>query len=73
MALTKKEYRIINLSKLSKVTGIDYMKLYNNITGEYEVCTLDIHEKTTICNALNEELIPLLEFFGFKVEVKRIK
>lgn len=73
MAKTKnfqnKQHKIISLRKLAASSKIDYMKLYYNISGRYS--SLDLNEKTALCNALHDEMLPLFEFLGFDVILTR--
>jgi len=67
--LTTKKHKIISLRKLAKSSKIEYMKLYYNISGRYH--SLDANDKTAICNALHDEIKPLMEYLGFDVSLTR--
>lgn len=63
------KYKIISLRKLSTESGIDYEKLYNNLSGRYK--GMNANEKTRLCNTLYEELIDLFKFLGFDIIITR--
>jgi hypothetical protein len=73
--MAKKETEIkgsaISLKRLSEKTKINYMKIWNNLHGNYNSMT--DQEKTQIVNAFHDEVTPLLKKLGFFVVIKRIK
>ena len=74
MAETKKntdKYKIINFKRVSDKSGIPYQKIYDNLVlKRYK--TLDLNDKTLMCNAIVEEISPILNELGFKVTISRI-
>ena len=61
--------KIISLRRLSKATGIEYMKLYNTLNDRYS--SLSENEKTEIANAAIAELTPFFDFLGFTMKMIR--
>lgn len=64
------EHKIISISKLAQASKIDYMKIYNTLTGKYN--GLNHNEKTAILNALYTELTPFVNFLGFELKFKKL-
>jgi hypothetical protein len=63
------QYKIISLRKLSLESGVDYAKLYNNLSTRYG--GMSQNEKTSLCNTLCEELNPFFDFLGFDMIITR--
>lgn len=62
----------ISIRRLSQRTKIPYMKIWNNLHGNYNSLTVD--EKTQLMNAVHAEITPFLKKIGFAIkEVIRIK
>lgn len=66
------DYKILSLRKLSAVSKIDYMKIYNTLSGVYTSDGLSVHEKTRLCNVAYEELKDFFDFMGFDIKLTRI-
>ena len=69
--LATKQHKIINLKQLARRSKVDYMRVYNNVKGNYN--SLDDNEKTMLCNILHDELTALGQYLGFQVKIQRIK
>jgi hypothetical protein len=57
-------FEIVNLRRLSKISGIPYQRLYENIVGKYD--SLSLNEKTHLYNCLIGDLEGSFEWLGFK-------
>lgn len=70
--MAEKKFKIINLSHLSKISGINYQKIYNVLVSKI-YNTLSDNERTKISNALYTEAKSVFKELGFNIEVTRIK
>lgn len=66
------QFTLINLSALSKESGISYNRLYNNLAGIYPALNLSENEKNTLCNVIHDETKALFKILGYKVSYTKI-
>jgi hypothetical protein len=72
MAKSKqKDPSAISLKRLSEKTGIPYMKIWNNLNGNYN--SLSNEEKTSLVNSFHAEVTPFLKKLGYFVVIRRNK
>lgn len=67
-------HSIINLRRLAEAAGVDYYKLYHNITGRYSNengKALGANERIELTNALHSELSKLSDFLDIDIIVRR--
>ncbi len=64
-------FKIINLTRLSALSGVDYQKIYNVMVNKrYD--SLTQNERTHISNALFEETKKCFRKLGFNTTIERI-
>lgn len=74
MATTKskiKDFDIINIRELARLSKIDYMKLRNNLAGKYG--SLNESEQARLYNTIYAEVTKATSVLGFTYEGRRIK
>lgn len=63
--------RLINLKKLSELSGISYYTLINYKVGRAGSKGLDRNVETKLANAIARDLKPMLEALGFSIDITR--
>jgi hypothetical protein len=72
MAIDKrKDFEIINLKHLARVSGMDYTQLRNCVSGVYG--SWNDEDKTKLFNAMHQEISKAAAALGFTYEGRRIR
>lgn len=62
---------LLNLVKLSEISGVSYSKLYHRKTGETKE-ELATNDATKIANGIKTMLDPLFKTLGFRIKISRL-
>ena len=65
-----KDFKIIRLRHLSRVSGIEYAKIRNNIRGTYD--SFEDQDRTRLFNALQAEVEKATLALGFTYDGKQL-